>query len=155
MNKAEAWSLFLGGLQADLQRLVATQIKGENLDHAIELMKMAAAYTERPGGSKAEPKKDVKKGTVATVIGDQATTSRGKTQAKVNALLEKKKKEWKKEWKADAKKKARQEREKKGTKGPCFACQGPHRLPECPKWKKLMETASAVGTSTEQGSGNA
>ena len=101
---------------------MATQIKGENLDQAIELVKMVAAYTERLGGGKAEPKKDVRKGTFATVTGDQATTSGGKTQAEANALLEKKKKEWKKEWKADAKKKACQEREKKGTKGPCFAC---------------------------------
>ena len=63
------------------------------MDQAIELVKMAVAYTERLGGGKAEPKKDVKKGTVATVTGNQAMTSGGKTQAEVNALLEKKKKE--------------------------------------------------------------
>ena len=48
MNQAEAWSLFLGGLQVDLQWMIATQIVGEDLEAAIELVKKAAAYIERP-----------------------------------------------------------------------------------------------------------
>ena len=87
------------------------------------------------------------------VTRDQATTSGGKTQVEVNALLEKKKKEWRKEWNTKSRKKAQKEKEKKG-KGPCFACQGPHRLNECPKWKKLMEGASTMGQGTSSGSGN-
>ena len=78
------------------------------------------AYIERPE-KKKDPKKDPKKGSVAVVTGDQATTSGGKTQAEVNALLEKKKKEWRKEWNTESRKKAQKEKEKKG-KGPCFVC---------------------------------
>ena len=66
------------------------------------------------------------------VIGDQVTTSNGKTQAEINVLLEKKKKEWRKEWNNELRKKAQKAKEKKA-KGPCFTCQGPHRLNECPK----------------------
>ena len=73
--------------------MIATKVVGEGLEVAIELVKKVVAYTKR-SEKKNDPKKDPKKGSVAVVMGDQATTSGGKNQAEVNVLLEMKKKEW-------------------------------------------------------------
>lgn len=148
----------MGGLQLENQRILATQVCEGDFAEAVMLLKKAPAYAEKVVGPRKDQKGDKKPGDGSKWAVNLATNEGGsskKSQENVNALLAKKGKETKdklanqkKKWQS----KLKQAKGQKG-KGPCFACQGPHMLNECPKWKQLMDGTSRSGTTS--GSGNA
>ena len=51
MNLAEAYSLFMNGLNPQLRQLAGTMVPSSNLEEVIEIMKKATVYGEEKGGS--------------------------------------------------------------------------------------------------------
>ena len=70
MNVAEKLSLFMAGLQAEHQRMLATQVQDGDFDNAVRLLKRASAYTERPAGPRKDKKPGGGKGQVNTAVGE-------------------------------------------------------------------------------------
>ena len=51
MNSAEAYSLFIHGLNPQLCQLIRTMVTSRNLEEVIEIVKKATVYGEDKGGS--------------------------------------------------------------------------------------------------------
>ena len=51
MNSAEAYSLFMHGLNPQLRQLAGTMVTSGNLEEVIEIVKKAMVYGEEKGGS--------------------------------------------------------------------------------------------------------
>ena len=51
MNSAEAYSLFIHGLNPQLPQLAGTMVTSGNLEEVIEIVEKATVYGEEKGGS--------------------------------------------------------------------------------------------------------
>ena len=158
MNIAEAFSLFMKGLQPQLKQLVGSLIRTDDLEGAIELVKKATKYgaVDKPakdagaGKDQKEIKRN-KKGQVHAVSGED------KAQQELMAVQKNRLKQLKDEADKQAQKnkqlkeEAKKLKEQKMPKTCLYCGQKGHFVQQCPKIKDLEKKASTSGNASNSG----